>query len=86
MTLYPHLLCEAYFSTPDSLAVEMENAGFETVNSHAVEGCVWFTPCLEEKWEDRENRERLLEIIHMTEHDPEMMGMSPHFLVVGRKK
>lgn len=82
---YPHLLCEAYFSTPDSLAVEMENAGFETVNLHAVEGCVWFTPCLEEKWKDRESRERLLEIIHMTEHERGLMGMSPHFLVVGRK-
>ena len=29
---------------------------------------------------------RLLDLVRMTETEPEMMGMSPHFLVVARKK
>ncbi len=63
----------------------MQQAGFSIINAHAVEGCIWFTPCLDEKWEDAASRKRLLEIIHLTEHAPEMMGMSPHFIVVGKK-
>ena len=38
-----------------------------------------------EKWEDEASRERLLDIVRLTESEPEMMGMSPHFLVVARK-
>lgn len=82
---YPYLIAESYFATPYSFADEMEHAGFTVINSHAVEGCIWFTPHLEEKWENAESRKRLLEIVHLTEHDREMMGMSPHFIVVGRK-
>lgn len=82
---YPYLIAKSYFATPHSFVEEMEGAGFTVVNSHAVEGCIWFTPHLDEKWEDFDSRERLLEIVHLTEHDTEMMGMSPHFMVVGRK-
>lgn len=82
---YPYLIAESYFATPRRFADEMESAGFTVVNSHAVEGCIWFTPHLDEKWEDESGHERLLEIVHLTEHDTEMMGMSPHFMVVGRK-
>lgn len=49
---YPYLIAESYFATPKEFAVEIENAGFKEVKFHAVEGCVWFTPHLEEKWEE----------------------------------
>ena len=82
---YPYLIAESYFATPKSFSDEIRKAGFEIINFHAVEGCVWFTPCFDEKWEDKASRERLLEIIHLTEHDEEIVGMSPHFLVAARK-
>ena len=82
---YPYLIAKSYFSTPDSFAAEMEGEGFEVIDFHAVEGCVWFTPHLYEKWEHAADRERLLEIVRLTEHDREIIGMSPHFIVAARK-
>lgn len=31
------------------------------------------------------SRERLLDIVRMTEHEEEIVGMSPHFLVIAKK-
>ena len=53
---------------------EITESGFEVEKAIAVEGCIWFTPHLQEKWEDDASRERLLDIVRMTETEPEMMG------------
>jgi len=82
---YPRFIAESYFTTAGQMESEVAEAGFEVSKSIAVEGCIWFTPHLDEKWEDKASRERLLEIVRMTESEPEMMGMSPHFLVVATK-
>lgn len=42
-------------------------------------------PELDEKRQDTDSRNILLDIIHTTEHEKTLMGLSPHFLVVGRK-
>ena len=83
---YPKFIAEAYFTTSEEMKLEIAEAGFEVEKAIAVEGCIWFTPHLQEKWTDKFCRERLLDIVRMTETEPEMMGMSPHFLVVARKK
>lgn len=82
---YPFLIANAYFHTIDGLRNEVRKSGFEVIDNHAVEGCIWITPKLDEKWQDTENRKRLLDIIHTTEHEETLIGLSPHFLVVGRK-
>ena len=82
---YPRIIADAYFHTPDGLCSELVSGGFSVVGKHAVEGCVWFTPDLNGKWEDPDRRARLLEIIHASETDDSMMGISPHFLIVGKK-
>ena len=83
---YPKFIAEAYFTTSEEMKSEITESGFEVEKAIAVEGCIWFTPHLQEKWEDDASRERLLDLVRMTETEPEMMGMSPHFLVVARKK
>ncbi len=82
---YPFFIADAYFHTTDELKNEMCNNGFEIINYHAVEGSVWITPTLDKKWKDPESRKRMLDIIHATEHEETIMGMSPHFLVIGKK-
>jgi ubiquinone/menaquinone biosynthesis C-methylase UbiE len=82
---YPKFIAESYFTTAEEMKTEIIEAGFAVEKAIAVEGCIWFTPHREEKWEDEVSRERLLDIVRMTESEPEMMGMSPHFLVVARK-
>ena len=83
---YPKFIAEAYFTTSEEMKSEITESGFEVEKAIAVEGCIWFTPHLQEKWMDEAGRERLLDIVRITETEPEMMGMSPHFLVVARKK
>ena len=112
---YPRFIAESYFTTSDEMKSEVAEAGFKVEKAIAVEGCIWFTPHLAEKWEDKANVLRrhskkfgengyildlyalislldltnsilhLLDIVRITESEPEMMGMSPHFLVVARK-
>lgn len=82
---YPFFIADAYFHTPDEMKTELCDSGFDIINYHAVEGSVWITPTLEEKWNDIQSRKRLLDIIHATEHEETMMGMSPHFLMIGKK-
>lgn len=82
---YPYIIANAYFHTVDELRNEISNSGFLVVNHHAVEGCIWITPKLSEKWMVEESRNRLLDIIHTTEHEETLMGMSPHFMVIGKK-
>lgn len=82
---YPKFIAEAYFTTSEEMKSEIAEVGFAVEKAIAVEGCIWFTPHLQEKWADEASRERLLEIVRIMETEPEMMGMSPHFLVVARK-
>ena len=82
---YPKFIAESYFTTTEEMKQEIAEVGFTVDKAIAVEGCIWFTPYLAEKWEDAASRERLLEIVRITESEPEMMGMSPHFLVAARK-
>lgn len=81
---FPYFIAQAYFHTPLGLQEELETVGFDTVQKFAIEGVIWFTPCLNEKWEDQKSRERLLNIIRLTENEEEIMGMSPHFMIVSR--
>lgn len=82
---YPYIIANAYFHTMEGFRKEIEEAGFVTKESVAVEGCSWITPGIEEKWKDPDRRERLLKIIRESEHEESMMGISPHFIVCAVK-
>lgn len=82
---YPYFISNAYFHTIDGFREEISEAGFKVTESVAVEGCSWIAPDIAEKWKDEDKRERLLEIIRLTEHEETMMGISPHFIVCAVK-
>lgn len=82
---YPFFIADAYFHTVDDLENEIRESGFTIIDSVAVEGSVWITPTLEEKWSIEDSKNRMLEIIRTTERERTIMGMSPHFLTIGRK-
>ena len=65
--------------------MEVESIGLKTIQKHAIEGIIWFTPCLDEKWSIVSSRKRLLNIIRQTDREEEIMGMSPHFMIVSKK-
>lgn len=82
---YPYFISQAYFHTPRQLQKEIESVGFQTVKRLAVEGIIWFTPCLPEKWENINSRNMLLQIMRKTECEDSIMGMSPHFMIISKK-
>ena len=82
---YPNFLANAYFHTPEGMEQELKKSGFSPSGTYAVEGCIWFCPTLQEKWEIPESRERLLELVRMTERESSLLGISPHFLTRAEK-
>lgn len=82
---YPNFIAEAYFHTPETFASELAAAGFRVKEMLAIEGIIWPTPDLNAKWEDPESRERLLELLRLTESEPSVLGYSPHFLAAAEK-
>lgn len=82
---YPTFLTEAYFHSPDALRQEISQAGFTVDALLAVEGISWVTPELNTVWENVDAREKLLDMVRLTESEPSLLGMSPHFFAVARK-
>lgn len=82
---YPNFIAEAYFHTPESFASEITEAGFHVNRMLAIEGIIWPTPDLNAKWEDQASRDRLLELLRLTESEPSILGYSPHFMAVAQK-
>ncbi|CEO05008.1 type 11 methyltransferase [[Clostridium] sordellii] len=82
---YSNFITQAYFHTPRELQEELEVVGFETIQKHAIEGIIWFTPFLNEYWKDEEKRNILLKILNQTDTEESLMGMSPHFMIVSKK-
>lgn len=78
-------MTEAYFHSPDALRQEISQAGFTVDALLAVEGISWVTPELNTVWENVDAREKLLDMVRLTESEPSLLGMSPHFLAVARK-
>lgn len=82
---YSNFITQAYFHTPRELQEELEVVGFETIQKHAIEGIIWFTPFLNDHWKDEEKRNILLKILNQTDTEESLMGMSPHFIIVSKK-
>lgn len=82
---YNKFLARAYFHTPTELKQEIEEAGFSHEKTLAIEGPAWIVPAFEEKWNQLESRETLLQICKSVEEQETLLGMSPHILGVGRK-
>lgn len=82
---YPYFISQSYFHTPLELRQEIESVGLTTIQKYAIEGSIWITPDLNEKWEDKKSRERLLNILMLTENEESIMGISPHFMIISKK-
>lgn len=75
----------AYFHRPEELAAEVSGAGFTVLDVVAVQGPGWLATGLEKRMADPEARERLLALVRKLEREPSLIGVSQHFMVVGRK-
>jgi hypothetical protein len=74
----------AFFHHPDELRAEVAEAGFSIVETVAVEGPQFAVRDLGHWWNDPQRRELLLHTTRAVEHEPSLLGMSSHVMVVAR--
>jgi len=76
---------DAYFHRPADLKKEVESVGFKDVKVFPVEGIGALVTKFEEVWKNEELKDYLLCVIHLTEKEEDIIGISPHLLSVGLK-
>jgi len=78
---FPGILAQAFFHRPSALISEFEAAGFSPMALLAVEGMAWMDQKYFESWSSPDKKQRLLELIKLTEADPELLCLSPHMML-----
>ncbi|PWG79324.1 class I SAM-dependent methyltransferase [Pararcticibacter amylolyticus] len=82
---FPGILSDAFFHRPDLLRTELEMAGFSTEALLAVEGMAWLDGSFFQSWNNPEKKQRLLELLKLTEDREDLLSFSPHMMIAGRK-
>jgi SAM-dependent methyltransferase len=78
---FPGILAQGYFHSPSALISEFETAGFTPLAVLAVEGMAWMDQKYFESWSSPVKKLRLLELLRLTEADPELLCLSPHIML-----
>ena len=81
----PRHFTTAYFHRPEEIVSEVQESSFELKASLAVESVAWMTPNFAKNWADSVLRERILELLRMTEAEPTMIGATSHLITIGHK-
>jgi len=83
---WPGILPEAFFHKPQQLLEEVAEAGFAGAEIFAVEGMVWLDSKYFETRSTPEKKEAMMELLRSTEQNPELLSLSPHMMICGRKE
>lgn len=78
---YPGILPASYYHRPSALISEFAAAGFKTIDLLAVEGIAWTDKKYFDSWSSPEKKQRLLDLVRLTEADPELLCLSPHMML-----
>jgi ubiquinone/menaquinone biosynthesis C-methylase UbiE len=84
-TNHPGYFTTAFLHHPEELQAEVQEAGLTVGEVAAIEGPADLVDDFERWWSDPQRRERLLWAIRAVEHEPSLLGVSPHLMVVARK-
>ena len=74
----------AFFHTPDALVEELRQAGFQDISIIAVEG-IGSAFNVDSIFADQRKKNLLLKYIQETESNPDLIGVSSHFMAIGKK-
>lgn len=81
----PGVLPSAYFHRPEQLKAEFEEAGLTYVDTFAVEGLIWMDKNYFETRSDSKKKDKIMQLMKVTENDPGLLSLSPHMMIAGRK-
>jgi SAM-dependent methyltransferase len=82
---WPRGFARAFCHRPEELKAEIEEGGFTHQATLAIQGGGWLLPDFEERWKVAAQRKALLALLRLMEQDSVAIGLSAHFLSVGRK-
>ncbi len=72
----------AFFHHPDELKAELEESGLIHEGTLGILGPAWMVPDLDASWQAPAQREAILELARLTEHEP---VLGPRLMAVARK-
>jgi ubiquinone/menaquinone biosynthesis C-methylase UbiE len=81
----PGWFTTAYFHRPEELAAEAAAAGLDVVETVGVEGLAGWLGHLAPRLDDDADRELLLDAARRVEHEPSLLGLSPHLICAARR-
>jgi len=81
----PGIFTTSFFHRPKQLRDELEEAGFVYNNTFAIEGMIWLDKNYFETRADDKKKTAVMELLKLTESDPELLTLSPHMMIAGRK-
>lgn len=76
----------AFFHLPEDVRFELVESGFIFEDLIAVESFGCTIPEVDKKIQDRKYRNDLLNTIKLVEKEPSLMGISNHYIGIGKKK
>ena len=82
---WPGILPEAFFHKHAELREEVQEAGFNDLKLFAVEGMVWLDSKYFESRSDPKKKEAMMNLLKSTEENPDLLSLSPHMMICGRK-
>jgi len=80
-TAFPGMLAQAYFHKPAEFLAEFEAVGLRKIRMCAVEGIAWLDARFFQSWVVPEKQQCLLDLISLTDTDPELLCLSPHLML-----
>lgn len=81
----PNWFTTAFLHRPHELRDEVKATGFKKVTLHALEGPAWLAPNIDQRWKNKTSRRLILEALRKIEQHEDIVGLSAHFLAIGRK-
>ncbi len=76
---------DTFFHHPDELHAEVTEAGFAAPRVYGIEGPGWLLPDFDPWWDNREFRERLLQLARALETEPSLLAASAHLMAVSTR-
>lgn len=78
---FPGILPHAFYHRPDQLKEEFLESGLCKPELYAVEGMVWLEKAFFETWTNPLKKQRLMELLRVTEKQEHLLAFSPHIMI-----
>ena len=82
---YPYFIATSLFHSIGDIKKELSAIGLNLEKILSIEGPGWIVPEFKEKWNNKDSRNRLLNLVKMCEEDEDIVAMSPNIMSIARK-